>query len=442
MMYRRLHELEEFENSDKIQKSTLKNKTKNIKIIVFGIIPFLVLSAMIAFLLSPIGQGFINTGIPLPEITIEKIEFQEGNIIAFIRNTGPMDVVIVQADVNDRIHPAAIEPTKDLSRLADAKVTIPFSWNPGEPYEVGITVDDGTRFSKVAEAAALAPHPSVEQIATFALIGTYVGIIPVMIGLLWYPFIKTLNPNKLNFFLSITIGLLVFLGIDSLLEANEVIEENIAGSMNGQILLIMITIISFLGLMYISKKLTQKSETNIPENENKSHEKEFSYSDNVTRHISKNAIIKPLTLSLMIAIGIGLHNFGEGLAIGSAVLLGEIALSTFLIIGFTLHNTTEGLAIVAPLAKKQKLKIKKLAILGLVAGGPTIIGAWIGGFFYMPIATALFLGIGAGAIFQVIYHMFSWMSSYSEEKNIFYNGYIIAGFVIGLSIMYVTGLLI
>ncbi|MGD1834210.1 MAG: ZIP family metal transporter [Nitrososphaeraceae archaeon] len=431
--------MEEYESRDKTQ-NTLKNKTKNAKIIVFGLIPFLVLSAMIAFLLSPVGQGFINTGIPLPELTIEKIEFQEGNIVAYVRNTGPMDVVIVQADVNDRIHPAAIEPNKELSRLNDAKIIIPFSWNPGEPYEVGITVDDGTRFSKVVEAAALAPSPNVEQIATFALIGTYVGIIPVMIGLLWYPFIKTLNPNKLNFFLSITIGLLVFLGIDSLLEANEVIEENIASSMNGQILLIMITIISFLGLMFISKKLTQKTETKILENKSKG--KDYSYSDNVVGHISKNVIIKPLTLSFLIAIGIGLHNFGEGLAIGSAVLLGEIALSTFLIIGFTLHNTTEGLAIVAPLAKKQKMKIKKLAILGLVAGGPTIIGAWIGGFFFMPIATALFLGVGAGAIFQVIYHMFSWMSSYSEEKNIFYNGYIIAGFVIGLLIMYITGLLI
>ena len=57
---------------------------------------------------------------------------------------------------------------------------------------------------------------------------------------------------------------------------------------------------------------------------------------------------------MMIAIGIGLHNFGEGLAIGAAMLLGEVALSTFLIVGFTLHNTTEGLAIVAPIAKIRK----------------------------------------------------------------------------------------
>lgn len=89
----------------------------------------------------------------------------------------------------------------------------------------------------------------------------------------------------------------------------------------------------------------------------------------------------------MIAIGIGLPNFGEGLAIGAAVLLGEIALSTFLIIGFTLHNTNKGLAIVAPLVKSMKLMLRRLVLIGIIAGAPTITGAWIGGFLYSPVAT-------------------------------------------------------
>jgi zinc transporter, ZIP family len=111
-------------------------------------------------------------------------------------------------------------------------------------------------------------------------------------------------------------------------------------------------------------------------------------------------LVKPLAISLMISIGIGLHNFGEGLAIGAAVLLGEIALSTFLIIGFTLHNTTEERAIVAPLAKSRKLMLRRLIIMGIIAGTPTIVGAWIGGFLYSPIATIIFLSIGAGAYFK------------------------------------------
>src|ERR671914_940428 len=244
----------EIENNrmDRNRKSSRK------KIITIALIPLFVLGAMIVFLFGP-GQSFLNTGIPLPEITIERTEFQEGKIVAYIRNTGPEEVEIAQADINDRITPAAIEPSKTLSRLAEAKIIVPFSWDPGVPYEVGVTTSDGTRFSRAVEAAALALTPNVEQASYFAVIGTYVGVIPVLIGLLWFPFIKRLSANKYNFFLSLTAGLLVFLGIDALVESNEIVAENIAGAFNGQVLIAMITIISFLVLLYTSEKLVERA---------------------------------------------------------------------------------------------------------------------------------------------------------------------------------------
>jgi zinc transporter ZupT len=409
------------------------------KLIAFAIIPFIVLTAMILFLFSPIGQSFLNSGVPMPEVTIEKIEFQEGRIVAFIRNTGPVDITIAQADINDRIHLAAIEPSRSLPRLTEAQVIIPFPWNTAEPYEVGITTSDGVRFSKNVEAAAQVLTPNVEQVLLFAIIGVFVGIIPIMIGLLWYPFIRRLNTNKYNFFLSLTAGLLVFLGIDAVLESNEIISENVAAIFNGQVLIVMVVIVSFLVLLYASETLTQRAaKKSMSANYSTS-----SLSSSASTTSQQQELIKPLAISLMIAIGIGLHNFGEGLAISAAVLLGKAALGTFLIVGFTLHNTTEGLAIVAPIAKSGQVMIRKLIVMGFIAGAPTIAGAWIGGFLYSPLAAVIFLSVGAGAIFQVVYSITSWIShTSSHNRKTLINTSTIAGFTIGMLIMYTTGLLI
>jgi zinc transporter ZupT len=81
-------------------------------------------------------------------------------------------------------------------------------------------------------------------------------------------------------------------------------------------------------------------------------------------------------------------------------------------------------------------------IMGLIAGGPTIIGAWIGGFLYSPIATVIFLSIGAGAIFQVVYSIGSWMYHTNGSRGLLNNHWVIIGFAFGMLIMYLTGLLV
>jgi zinc transporter ZupT len=366
---------------------------------------------MILYLFGP-GSNLLKFGTALPEVTIEKIEFVGSEIHATVRNTGPIPVTIAMADVNDRIQPAAIEPDKSLERFETALVRIPFTWNKAEPYTIGITLDDGVRFDKFVEAASPAINSDYNLVGFFAIIGTYVGIIPVMIGLLWLPFIKRIGKNKYNFFLALTVGLLVFLGIDAIQEGFEVSQKNLSTNFNGGLLIVTITLLSLLGLYYAAEKLTSRTKLSIDS--------------------------KPFAIGLMISIGIGLHNLGEGLAIGAAVGLGQVALTTFLIVGFALHNTTEGLAIASPLAKT-KSPTFKIIILGLIAGAPAILGTWIGGFFYSPYTAIIFLSIGAGAIFQVALVILKWIYQ-SEQKLV--QASIMSGIGAGMLIMYITSILV
>ena len=384
-------------------------KTSKVKIAIAGIVPIILLSAMILYLFGP-GSDLVNFGTPLPKITIEKVDFVPSEIQVTVRNTGPIDVTIAQADINDRIQPAAIEPDKNLTRFETALVRIPYSWNPTEPYEIGLTLSDGVRFSHKVEAAAPAIKPSLELASYFGVIGTYVGIIPVMIGLLWFPFISKMSSAKYKFFLALTAGLLLFLGIDAITEGLEISAEKLAGEFNGPLLIATVVVASFVGLYYTSEKIVSRV----------------------------SSASKSVAIALMVSVGIGLHNLGEGLAIGAAIGLGEVALSTFLIVGFTIHNTTEGLAIAAPMAR-QKPMIKKLAAMGMIAGAPAILGAWIGGFQYSPISAIIFLSIGAGAIFQVMIAILKWIR---QDGQGLISAPTAAGVAVGMIIMYVTSILI
>ena len=384
----------------------------NYKIALSAIGPLILLAIVIAFLMGP-AINFLEFGLVLPDIHIEQIDFVDGEIQVIVRNTGPIDVNITVADVNDRIQPAAIEPDNHLTKFETALVRIPYDWNEGQPYSIGLTTDDGTRFEKSVDAATLRLEANAELIGYLGLIGFLIGIVPIMIGLLWFSFIQKLGTSRYQFFLAFTVGLLLFLAFDAIEEAVEISQNHLSDIFNGQLLIMTVTILSFLILFSIGNSLIKKAQ------------------------FSK--ISKPLVISLMISIGIGFHNFGEGLAVGSAIALGQAALSTFLIVGFAIHNTTEGFAIAAPMARTKSM-VLRLVCLGLVAGTPAIFGTWIGGFSYSPFATVIFLAIGAGAIFQVIVSIIQYMRE--ENQNTISNASIISGIGLGLFVMYLTSIFI
>jgi len=137
----------------------VNQKSSKGKMIASGVIPFAFVVILIAYVFGP-GADVLDMGVPLPEISMEKIDFVDSEVQVTVRNTGPVPVEVMMADINDRIHPAAIEPDRFLDRYETALVRIPFEWNEAEPYIVGLTIEDGTRFEKEVEAAAPALEPN------------------------------------------------------------------------------------------------------------------------------------------------------------------------------------------------------------------------------------------------------------------------------------------
>jgi zinc transporter ZupT len=380
-----------------------------------GLLPLALLAVLLVvfFYYGPLGV-FLAAFPPVEELTIERIVLPEpDHITLHVINGGPHPVTLAQVTVDDAFWQYWTEPEdQTISRLGHMKVHIPYPWVEGETHEVTLLTSTGLTFSREIPVATQSPLVDSTYLWTFSLLGLYAGVIPVFLGLLWYPFLKELTASWLSFFLSLTVGLLVFLAVDTFHEALKSAQA-VPGAFQGVSLVAVGIISTLLVLLYLSHLKVGRSDKESPQGR--------------------------YWTALMIALGIGFHNLGEGLAIGSSYAVGEIALGTSLVVGFTLHNITEGLGIVAPIAKDTPSVIG-LVGLGSIAGVPTILGTWIGGFSYSPMWAALFLAIGVGAILQVIYELTQLLVK--RQGVAFSSAYNLSGFLLGLGIMYGTGLLV
>jgi hypothetical protein len=378
-----------------------------------AVVPLVLIAVAIGAFAALGGPGLGGrNGAPVEELAVEKTVLRPGVIELTVRNDGPDPVRIAQAQINDAFVSltGADEP---VGRLAATTVTLSQPWIEGEAYSIALLTSSGATITHEIAAAAETPRAGLSFYGLMALLGIYVGVIPIALGMLWLPWVRRIPPGWLRALMALTVGLLAFLAIDATLEGLELAGEG-AQALGGAALVFLGAAVAYLALTGIGEWLDDR------------------------RRRATAAGASGAQLALMIAVGIGLHNLGEGLAIGTAYATGALALGAFLVVGFALHNTTEGLAIVAPIART-RASVGLLIGLGLLAGAPAILGAWIGASAFNPSVAAFLFGVGAGAIAQVIRQL---VPAVRDERRRTLHPAAVAAMLAGLALMFTTGLLV
>ncbi|MFN8592216.1 MAG: ZIP family metal transporter [Thermomicrobiales bacterium] len=387
--------------------------------LLWALVPLLLLALVLAFILRTNGGFGKRATPPIETLSVQRVVLPAPGLIELeVVNGGPDPITIAQVMVDDAYWQFTQTPAGPLDRLNAATVSIPYPWVSGEGHAIGLVSSTGVLFTADVPVAVQSPQPDRESVLRFALVGLYVGIVPVALGLLWYPFLRRLGRSGMNFVLALTVGLLGFLVVDMWDAAQETAAATV-GALDAVVLVPLVALLTMGLLMVIGHSLRQ-------------------------RHTSeeRSAERGALTLAYEIALGIGLHNLGEGLAIGAAFALGEAALGVFLVLGFTLHNVTEGVGIAAPLVRHRPA-LRHFVGLAVVAGAPAIVGTWIGAFVYSPFWTTVFLAIGIGAILQVIVEvtrLITRSQARSGEPALTWATF--AGAATGVALMYATALLV
>jgi len=373
-------------------------------------------------LLAVVVGGYVISGASLVELIgrnppqadvfdVRRVEFKPGEVRIQVTNPQSDDLTIASVTVDDAIVPYEVDGSATLGHLRSSTIVVPFDWVQDDPISVGVTSSSGIETVEQIPAAVETPGVSAGAFLGYAIIGFLVGILPIALGLLWLPSLRRVEQRWLTAFMALTGGLLAFLGVEALVESFQ-LQAAVPGALGGPGLVLLGVAGSFLTMTFISGRFSGEG----------------------------GAPLGGIALATLVAIGIGFHNFGEGLAIGTSFAFGQLTLGSFLIVGFMIHNVTEGLGIAAPAADERAgVPLTRLAALAVVAGAPTIVGAWLGGFAANDVLAALFFGAAAGAAFEVVAEVVRYVGK--RDPAGLRSGYAIGGFLAGIAIMYVTGLL-
>ncbi|MBI5033417.1 MAG: ZIP family metal transporter [Chloroflexi bacterium] len=393
-------------------ETTIQPRSETNRVWLWLLVPIVLLIGVISLFVFSNGAGLnVEPAAPVEALQFERTIMRPGVIELHVRNTSPQEIQIAQAIVNDAVWQFTASPSKVLPRMGQAVVTLKYPWTRATVINIALFTSNAVPFRMEIPVAAETATASSGTLLSFTLIGLYVGVIPVFLGMLWFPALRRLGSRWIMFLMAVTAGLLIYLGIDATSEALEIAAE-LQGPFQG------------VGLVGIGIVAT------------------FLLLDAITRRqvsVGRSEAAQRLTLALMIAIGIGLHNLGEGLAIGAAYNIGAAALGTFLVVGFIIQNITEGLGIIAPVLKDRP-SFSSLALMGLIGGAPAIAGAWVGGLSFSQPLAVVFLAIGAGAVFEVVYEIAKLIQKDNAKHPMPLT--IFVGVTVGMLMLYVTGLFI
>jgi zinc transporter, ZIP family len=347
---------------------------------------------------------------PRDELDVRRVEFRPGEIRVRVTNPQRETITIASVTVDDAIVPFSVDGDRTLGRLRSATLVVPYDWVDGEPLSVGVTSSTGVQTTEDVPAAFETPQASARGFLGYTLIGLLVGVLPIALGLAWLPSLRRASPNWLAAFMALTAGLLTFLALEALAEAFE-LQAALPRGVGGLGVILLGVVSTYLLLTFLSRRL-----------------------------VGGDGAAGGLALATLVAVGIGVHNLGEGLAIGTSFAVGELALGTFFVVGFMVHNVTEGLGIAAPIAERGTVSLRRLAALALIAGAPAIPGAWLGGFVTSDVLGVLFFAGAAGAALEVVVEVGRYVAR--RAPGGLSSSYVLGGFLAGIAVMYVTGLLI
>lgn len=389
-----------------LAESKRPETTPNRLALIWVILPLLAFAAAIAWVLTANPFTGLNNGAPPVEnLTFERTILNDTGLHLLVRAGGSEPMTIAQVQVDAAYWLFTQDPPGEIPRGSAVWLNIDFPWNLGDTHAVTVVTNSGASFDHEIAVAIATPTATSGQLWLQALVGIFVGVVPVAIGLMFYPALRGVGQNGMNFLLALTIGLLVYLLVDMFEDALELAGEA-AAVFQGPVMVVLVALASFLVLLAIGRRQGTPA---------------------------------GLALAFYIALGIGLHNFGEGLAIGAAFATGLAGLGTFLIIGFALHNVTEGIGIAAPILKERP-PLWTFVGLTLLAGGPAVLGMWLGSMAYSPQWAALALAVGAGAILQVVFEVGAYIARTNKKDllSALVAPSVLGGLAAGVIVMYVT----